>query len=34
MDILEKFGRYVFQRMKALSFPNKTEYELENIPYS
>lgn len=33
MDILEKFGRNVFHRMKKLSFPNKSEDEISKLPF-
>jgi hypothetical protein len=34
MDILERFRGYIFMRMKKLSFPNKSDAELENLPHS
>lgn len=34
MDILERFRSFIFMRMKKLSFPNKTDEELQNMPLS
>ena len=31
MDMLEKFGKYVFQRMKSLSYPDLSEKQIKAL---